>query len=186
MIDASLHWLLSYYRTSEISGALFFGQIARRLKPGALQQDVTRHFADEAQHARYWTDCLAALGVAPLKLGEAYQDRYLAEAGAPVNLIEILAVTQVFEQRVMRQYAAHLASGAEGPVAETLGRIIDDERWHIHYVRRALKALAEQHGDAPVETALARYRAADARVFEELSLEHGDRLEALALTGESS
>src|SRR5262249_37702424 len=40
-------WLLSYYRSSEINGALFFGRVARTIR-GPLQVDVTHHFADEA------------------------------------------------------------------------------------------------------------------------------------------
>ena len=47
----NLHWILSFYRTSEISGALFFGQLANALRPSRIQADMTRHFADEAQHA---------------------------------------------------------------------------------------------------------------------------------------
>ena len=43
-------WLLSYYRSSEINGALFFGRVARTVR-GPLQVDVTHHFADEANHA---------------------------------------------------------------------------------------------------------------------------------------
>lgn len=111
-IDENLHWILSFYRTSEISGALFFGELARSLRPSAIQQDMTRHFADEANHARIWTDCMESLGVEPLKLPTAYQNQYLAAAGMPVNLMEILAITQVFEKRVVAQYALHRESPA--------------------------------------------------------------------------
>ena len=51
-------WLLSFYRTSEISGSLFFGKLARTLRPGPIQIDMTKHFADEANHAWYWTECI--------------------------------------------------------------------------------------------------------------------------------
>src|SRR5262245_10960380 len=99
--------MLSFYRTSEIGGALFFGQLARRLRSGDIQQNMTRHFADEAQHAKLWTDCMGELGLTPLKLEDTYQDRYLAAAGLPANLMEILAITHVFEKRVFRHYLAH-------------------------------------------------------------------------------
>src|ERR1043166_5120509 len=55
-------WLLSFYRTSELSGALFFGRLARALRAGPIQRDLTHHFADESQHAWYWTRCIAELG----------------------------------------------------------------------------------------------------------------------------
>ena len=51
-------WLLSYYRESEITGALYFGRLAKVLKPGPIQCDMTRHFADESMHAARWTACI--------------------------------------------------------------------------------------------------------------------------------
>src|SRR4051794_27971991 len=107
-LSAEDEWLLSFYRTSEISGALFFGRIARSLKPGPTQRDMTRHFADEAQHARYWTNCIEDVGARALKLDAAYQDQYISAVGLPANLMEILAITSVFERRVVNQYARHL------------------------------------------------------------------------------
>ena len=146
-IDENLHWLLSYYRNSEISGALFFGQLARGLKPSAVQCDMTRHFADEAQHASYWTQCLQQLGAQPLKLGTAYQDQYLAATGMPSNLMEILALTQVFENRVITQYNLH-SSGDElpSPVRNTLDKIMTDEQWHLEWIRGALLDMEDEYG----------------------------------------
>lgn len=180
MLDENVHWLLSFYRTSEISGALFFGHLARTLKPGPIQCDMSRHFADEAQHARYWTDCMTQLGVEPLKLGESYQDRYLAEAGLPANLMEILAITQVFECRVIGQYARHRQLPAlESEISDTITRIMIDERWHIRWVRNALKTLETEFGATMIETTLQRYRSADEAVYRELVAEQGDRLQDL-------
>ena len=182
-VNDNLHWLLSFYRTSEITGALFFGQLARRLKPGPIQADLTRHFADEAQHARYWTQCLAELGVEPLQLRASYQDRYLAEAGVPVNLMEVLAVTLVFEQRVFTQYTQHRRAAGEdpasGPVVQTLDRIMADERWHIAWVSKALGELGDRYGRDTVRATVGRYRAADDAVFSQLTLEYGQQLEEI-------
>lgn len=100
-------WLLSFYRTSEISGALFFGRLAKSMSPGQVQHDMTKHFADESQHAWYWSACMAQLGAQPLALNGAYQDQYVAATGLPANLMEVLALTQVFERRVINQYARH-------------------------------------------------------------------------------
>src|SRR5207244_5261114 len=107
---------LSFYRTSEISGSLFFGRLARSMKPGPIQRDMTKHFSDEALHAWYWTSCIENLGAQPLKLREAYQDQYLAAAGMPANLMEILAITQIFERRVVNQYARHSRLSNVDPV----------------------------------------------------------------------
>jgi bacterioferritin (cytochrome b1) len=181
-MDANLRWLLSFYRTSEIGGALFFGQLSKVLRPGPLQQDMTRHFADEAQHARYWTDCLAALGAEPLRLQQTYQDNYLAAAGTPVNLMEILAITLVFEKRVFAQYAHHYRSPAlPEPVRETLAKIIADERWHIRWVGRALASMEAEYGRDTVADTLARFRRADEEVYRAAIREHGERLTALLI-----
>jgi len=45
-------WILSFYRTSEISGALFFGRLAKSLRPSEIQHDLSKHFADEAHFTK--------------------------------------------------------------------------------------------------------------------------------------
>ena len=170
-------WLLSYYRTSEISGALFFGRLARAQPPGEIQQDLTRHFADEAQHARYWTDCIAELGGHPLRLNGAYQDQYLAAAGMPANLMEVLAITSVFERRVVNQYARHLAlPELEPAIARTLTKIMEDERWHIFWVREALHELEKDYGHDHVVATVRRFQQADREVYYATIDEHEERL----------
>ncbi len=181
-IDENLHWILSFYRTSEISGALFFGELARSLRPSAIQQDMTRHFADEANHARYWTDCLEKLGVQPLKLPTAYQNQYLAAAGMPVNLMEILAITQVFEKRVVRQYTLHAKSpNLPDIVGETIKTIMKDEQWHIRWIRDALKDMEAEYGADNIKDTLQRFTLADREVYQKTALEHQERIGDLRL-----
>jgi len=168
--------LLSFYRTSEIAGALFFGRVARSVRPGPLQVDITHHFADEANHARWWTECIADLGTAPLNLGRAYQDDYLGTAGVPANVMEVLAITQVFEKRAIGLYNRHLKlPGVHPRIGETLARIMTDERWHIQYVRAALRDQERVHGPDEVRAALKRFDAADEAVFTKLLAEYGER-----------
>lgn len=181
-IDENLHWILSFYRTSEISGALFFGELARSLRPSAIQQDMTRHFADEANHARYWTDCLAKLGVEPLKLPTAYQNQYLAAAGMPTNLMEILAITQVFEKRVVGQYTLHAKSpNVPDTVVETIETIMKDEQWHIQWIRDALKDMETEYGADNIKDTLKRFTLADREVYQKTTLEHQERIGDLRL-----
>lgn len=174
-------WLLSYYRTSEINGSLFFGRLARALRPGPIQHDLSKHFADEAQHAWYWTSCIDRLGARPLKLSEAYQDQYLEAAGLPVNLMEVLAITLVFERRVINQYAKHLAvPGLHGEIAGTINRIMEDERWHVRWVRSALEGMKSRYGADQVDATLARFREADREVYAQTLAEHEQRLAFLS------
>ena len=181
-IDENLHWILSFYRTSEISGALFFGELARSLRPSAIQQDMTRHFADEANHARYWTDCLEELGAEPLKLPTAYQNQYLAAAGMPTNLMEILAITQVFEKRVVGQYSLH-AKSPDVPkvVRDTIDTIMEDEKWHIQWIRDALKGMEADYGADNIKDTLRRFTLADREVYQMTAQEHQERIGDLRL-----
>ena len=173
-------WALSYYRTSEINGSLFFGRLARTLKPSPIQHDLTKHFADEAQHAWYWTDCLDRLGARPIKMSDAYQDQYLEAAGLPVNLMEIMAITLVFERRVINQYARHLAvPNVRVEVKETIERIMEDERWHVQWVRDALTGMEDRFGKDTIADTLRRYKQADREVYAHTLAEHEERLRFL-------
>ncbi|MCI0416972.1 ferritin-like domain-containing protein [bacterium] len=177
MIDDNDLWILSYYRISEISGALFFGRLARSLKPGPIQHDMTKHFSDEALHAWYWTDCIERLGGKPRKLLEAYQDQYLSAAGMPANLMEVLSLTQVFERRVINQYARHSqVPNLQPEILETLQKIMVDERWHIQWIGDALRDLVPEFGKETIEKTMKRYWQADQEVYEKTLQEHEDRI----------
>ena len=204
VITENERWVLSFYRTSEISGSLFFGKLAKSLKAGPIQHDMTKHYADEAMHAWYWTDCLDKLGVEPLELGSAYQDQYLAAAGMPVkfileeateayrcmpqltaagmpvNIMEILAITQVFERRVINQYAVHSrAEGIHALVKGTIDRIVEDEKWHIKWIRDALRSMEPEYGKATIDDTIERFLQADREVYEKTVREHEERVKEL-------
>lgn len=176
-------WLLNYYRSSEINGALFFGRVARIVR-GPLQVDVTHHFADESNHAKYWTQTISDLGFeASVRRTSGYQDQYLEAAGMPVNLMEVMAITQVFEKRVIGQYHDHLRfEGTHPLVRRTIRRIMEDERWHVKYVRDALAAMAEKYGQERVDATLAHFTAADEEVYANTLAEYGERVAFLAQT----
>jgi hypothetical protein len=172
-------WMLSFYRTSEIGGALFFGRLAASMRPGPIQRDMTKHFADESRHAWEWTDCIARLGAEPLKLARTYQDEYFDTAGMPANLMEVLALTQVFEMRVLGHYMAHRRlPGVPETVAETLSRIVEDEKWHIAWVGQALKDMEPDYGRDSIVAARRRYLRADKEIYRRLTEEHAERLVA--------
>src|ERR687889_250668 len=101
-------WLLSYYRESELAGALLMGRLARETDDDELRVNLTQHCAEEAQHAWLWTETIRKVGGMPRRVSETYQSRYYAALGAPTSMLEVLALTQVFERRVMRHFRAHL------------------------------------------------------------------------------
>lgn len=170
-------WMMSYYRVSEINGALFFGRVARIMRPGQLQCQVTHHFADEAAHSSYWTSCMEDLGCHPEKQRATYQDRYFAALGVPANLMEVMAITLVFEKRVIGHYRRHLIYPDTHPrIKQTIERIMLDERRHVKYVREALDDMGAKYGADFVAQTLKRYEDADADAYAGMVSEFGERM----------
>lgn len=174
-------WVLNYYRSSEIKGALFFGRVARIVR-GPLQVDVTHHFADEAAHASYWSQCISDLGHVPNRETRGYQDGYLDAAGAPANLMEVMAITLVFEKRAIGLYQQHLRAAPHPRVRQTIETIMRDERWHLKYVKTALDEMTAKYGGELIMKTLARYTAADAEVYAKTLAEYRERFTFLKET----
>lgn len=163
-------WIMSYYRVSEIAGAMLFGKVARRIKDETLRVLMSRHFADEARHAWVWTDAIVKVGGIPLEIPNTYQSRYGAEVGLPTSELELLGITQIFEKRVIQQYRAHQKrKGIHPVVAAALKDIMSDEQWHLKWVKDQLKALEKQHGKQAVADTVERYREIDERVYAEIA-----------------
>lgn len=171
-------WIMSFYRNSEISGALFFGRIAASVPPGSLQNDLTQHFSDESKHSWLWTKAMSDLGFQPIRVKNAYQDAYLEEAGMPVNMMEILALTNAFEHRVIAQYAKHLRVPDLHPVIKnTISQIVEDEKWHVQWISEALKAMQTKYGLDKVQQKIRYYQQADKKVYSKAVAEHQDRIQ---------
>jgi hypothetical protein len=172
-------WLLSFYRSSEINGALFFGRVARTVR-GPLQVDLTQHFADEANHAAYWSRCMDDLGLPAIRLGRSYQDQYLETVGLPASLMEVMAITQIFEKRAIYVYRRHLRQpGTHAAIRGTIERIMRDERWHVSYVKEALDGMAKEVGAQTVADTVSRFAVADEEVYARALAEFGERMEFL-------
>ena len=168
-IDENELWLLSYYRASELAGALVMGRLAAQTDDDELRVRLTEHCAEEANHAWLWTRTILEVGGAPRRVAETYQTRYLAEIGPPTTTLEVLALTQVFERRVMRHFRDHLRRpGTHPAVARTLRRMIAEEVGHIGWVKDRLDRCAHEAGPAAVARTLRRFVAVDRKVYAEL------------------
>jgi acyl carrier protein len=162
-------WLLSYYRESELAGALLMGRLARETDDDDLRIRLTEHCAEEARHAWAWTETILKVGGTPRRVSETYQSRYHAAVGNPTNLLEVLALTQIFERRVVRHFRAHLSwPGTHPYVKQTLQQLIEEEAGHIRWVKDRLDAYAAINGDAVVQEMLDRFKRIDEQVYNEL------------------
>ena len=166
---------LNFYRASELHGGLILGQVARRARGSELVLDLTRHSAEEVMHAQLWTETIIAVGGQVRPVRETYQARYARVVGTPLALIDVLALTQVFERRVYRHFTEHLHRPATHPrVRATLERMLEEEKGHLRWVKRWLDEQARRSGST-VADQLARYTAADALVYAEMTQELGWR-----------
>ena len=172
-IDREELAILNFYRASELHGGLVLGQVAQRARDPELMLSLTTHAAEEVVHARLWTETILALGGRPCPSRDTYQARYAAVLGPPVSLLDVLALTQVFERRVYRHFTAHLRrSGTHALVRATLERMLLEERGHLSWVREWLDRQAVEHG-TDVAMLMKRYAAADAAIYDGLLREFG-------------
>lgn len=163
--------LLNFYRASELHGGLVLGQMVRRARDPELMLSLTRHSAEEIVHAQLWTETILAVGGRPSPVRETYQSRYAQVIGAPTTMLEVLALTQVFERRVYRHFTLHhRRPGTHPAVVATLARMLDEERGHLSWVRRWLESEACRRG-FEVAHVLRRYMRADQAIYDALTLE---------------
>ena len=167
---------LNFYRASELHGGLILGQLARRARGSALILDLTRHAAEEVVHAQLWTETIVAVGGEVRPVRDTYQARYAAVLGPPSTLLQVLALTQVFERRVYRHFTEHLRRpGTHPAVRATLRRMLDEEKGHLAWVRRWLDRQKLARGAAEGAETMRRYAAVDAAVYARLTLDLGWR-----------
>lgn len=167
--------LLNFYRASELHGGLMLGQMVRRTRDPRLILSLTRHSAEEVMHAQLWTETIVAVGGRLAPVRDTYQTRYAEAVGTPLTLLEVLALTQIFERRVYHHFTLHLrVPGVQPAVAATLRRIIARERGHLSWVKAWLDEQAKDRGQE-VRDVLRRYALADQRIYDRLSSEYGLR-----------
>ena len=166
---------LNFYRASELYGGLVLGQISRRVREPELLLELTRHSAEEVVHAQLWTATILAVGGTPRPTRDTYQSRYAAIVGRPAGLLQVLALTQVFERRVYRHFSEHLRRPGTHPMVQaTLRRMLEEEKGHLSWVKRWLDVQARGRPEAVRET-MRRYTAADQQVYESLMQDYGYR-----------
>lgn len=156
---------LNFYRASELHGGLVLGQLVRRVRDPELILELTRHSAEEVVHAQLWTETILEVGGKPFPCRDTYQTRYAEVVGRPCTLLQVLALTQVFERRVYRHFLLHLRRPGTHPrVRATLRRMLEEEKGHLSWVKRWLDEQAEAAPDK-VREVMRRYTEADESVY---------------------
>jgi rubrerythrin len=142
----------------------------RRMDDPDAQIMLSEHLADETRHAWLWTQRIVRSGHKPLAVQDGYQTRIGKAVGLPRDLIDLLALTVVVEQRALRRYQRHLKSpDVDEDTAEVLRQVSKDEGWHIDWIRKYGRELSQKRDEeGRFDVALARFREIDERVTAEL------------------
>lgn len=164
--------LLNFYRASELQGGLILGRLVQHVRDPDLILRLTAHSAEEVLHAQLWTETIVDVGGQSRPTTDTYQSRYAAVIGTPTSLLEVLALTQVFERGVYRHFMAHLRRPGTHPrIQATLRRMLADERGHLSWVKQWLD---RQTGSrrSTIPALMRRYGAADAAIRKQLMSEY--------------
>lgn len=158
--------VFSYYRNAEQHGANLLFRLLKHLPDPDAQTQLSQHLADETRHAWLWTERILRAGSKPLVVCDGYQVRMGRACGMPRDVIDLLALTVVVEQRALRRYQQHLRRpGVDADTEKVLRAVSADEAWHIDWIRSYGRKLAADRGEAGrFDEAIARYRKADAEV----------------------
>lgn len=160
----------SYYRNAEQHGSNLLFRLLKRMDDPDAQIMLSEHLADETRHAWLWTQRIVRAGYKPLEVEDGYQTRIARLAGLPRDLIDLLALTIVVEQRALRRYQKHLKTpGLDEDTADVLREVTKDEGWHIDWIRKYGRNLAHESGEETrFDAAVARFREIDEKVTAEL------------------
>lgn len=161
--------VLSFYRAAELHGARLLLNLMNHLRDGETQAKLTRHIADETRHAWLLTRRIAEVGGVPREVGaDGYQRQLGRGIALPRDVIDLLALTLVAEERALARYTFQAEHPAVAAATREVFRAVSaDEQWHIDWVRQRLFALSDQRSldERKILQKVATYRAAEERVY---------------------
>jgi bacterioferritin (cytochrome b1) len=161
--------LFNYYREAELRGADLILRLINRMDDLGLQEKLARHLADETNHAWLWTERIRALGGVPVRIDNGYHRHLRRKTGLPANLLDLVALTYVVEERSRKRYEEHAARpGVDPDTLTVLNELQADEKRHLTWVAEKLANMAESEGQEKVSAALNRYRGLEAEAFAEM------------------
>jgi len=167
--DPRMVLLMNYYRDAELRGANLLFRLMSHLNDADSQVKLSLHLAEETRHAWMWTKRITDLGGDPARIADGYQTR-IGLRVVPRNLIDILALTVVVEERSYQRYSEHAQRADTDPeTMELLREVSKDEKWHISWIKAKLEEIAHAEGaEDKMHAAIERYREIDRQVYGEL------------------
>jgi len=162
-------YIMSYYRASELAGALLYGKIALHTEIDKYRVPLTEQSFEESTHAWLWTKAIEKAHRIPIKVTETYQSEYGKRFGIPKGILDILALTKVLEKRTLNHLQKHLTLPDLHPIVkETIEKIVEDEIGHIGWTDKALEEYGNENSKEEVENAIENAEKIDNEVYKEL------------------
>ena len=160
--------LLNAYRDAELRGAELVLRLLSRIDDASLQEPLTRHLADEAQHVWLWTERIRALGGQLQHQDDGYYRALRRKAGLPTTALDLLALVSVIAGRLNQRYGAHATrTDADPETLKILREIHTAEAWYVAWLAEQLQQCAQREGADTVAATLNQYRAWEAEAFAE-------------------
>ncbi len=172
--------IFSFYRDAELRGARLLFNLLGHIKDADVQLKMSKHLADETRHAWLWTKRIADLGGAPILIEDGYQRRLGLRTGVPKNIVDLLALTVVVEERALSRYMAHAAlPEVDDATREVLKAVTEDESWHLSWIEKKMREIARAEGaEKRADETLERYRAIDREVYATLAADEAELMRA--------
>jgi bacterioferritin (cytochrome b1) len=173
--------LFSYYRDAELRGADLILRLINRADNLTFQEKLTKHLADETNHAWLWTERIRALGGDPVRIDNGYHRHLRRKTGLPSHILDLLTLTCVVEERAQRRYEEHAARpDVDADTLAVLKEMCGDEEDHLAWVKEKLVELELTEGVEKVAATLDRFRALEEEAFSEMSADEQAALQAIA------
>lgn len=173
--------LFSYYRDAELRGADLILRLINRADNLALQEKLTKHLADETNHAWLWTERIRALGGDPVRIDDGYHRHLRRKTGLPSHILDLLALTCVVEERAQRRYDEHATRpDVDADTLAVLKEMRGDEEDHLAWVKEKLAELELTEGKEKVAATLERFRALEEEAFAEMQVDEQKALQEIA------
>jgi hypothetical protein len=161
--------ILSFYRSSELAGAILLGRLALVTEHDRIRVPLTEQCAEEARHGWIFTKVIADLGRTPQRTTETYQSVAARTFGMPRDVVDILCLTRLLEVEALAQYRRHVTRAGLHPIVrEALATVIEDEVGHVGWIDEELAACASEVGRETVDRAVRRAEDATRAAFAEL------------------
>ncbi len=142
--------IVRQYAINEIAGGLALAQFALKSEDPYIRSRLTYHSMDELRHGWLWTDFLnkKKVGVAKAKGGNDYFDFMTAQE----DEIYFLAAVHIYELRIPFHLGAHMDLPEISPdLKELVGKIRDDEKFHLSWVKDYLVKKMETDREKVIE-----------------------------------